>query len=217
MQFCALATGAKTKSPQASGQKSSWHALCVSSTKGPDNFAGQITKDIMMTHRKFLWPAMLCTAVLVAGCDRTESTTNKDTLGEKVDRAGDQLANDVEQVRHDADRKLDAMEDKIDTGLDKAARKFEESADTARANAAVTGEKLGDKLSDSSLTVKTKSVLIADPDLSALKIEVDTTNGVVTLRGDVASSAAVEKASLVVKAIDGVVGVDNQLRVDPAG
>ncbi len=170
-----------------------------------------------MRHPKLLWPVILCTAALAVGCDRAEPTTDQATLGEKVDRAGEKLAREVGEVRDDADRGLDAMGEKLETGLDKAAQKVEESANTARVNAAQTGERLGDKLSDSSLTVKTKSALIADPDLSALKIAVDTTNGVVTLRGDVASAAAVKKAGIVAKAIDGVVAVDNQLRVNPAG
>ena len=165
-----------------------------------------------MKHPKYIWSVILCGAVLAAGCDRAERNDN-DTLGEKVDRAGDKIAHEAAEVGDAADRGLDATGRKIDAGIASAEQSVERAADRA----AEQGEEWGDKLSDSSLTVKTKSALIADPDLSALKIDVDTKNGVVTLRGEVASSAAADKASMVVKGIDGVVSVDNQLRIGPAG
>lgn len=175
-----------------------------------------------MKHSKTLGPviAIVCSTALAIGCDRADDNT----LGQDVDRTGDRIARESAEIRDSADSGLDAMGQRTEATVenaadrtDTAANRIEESADTARANVAAEGGELGAELSDSSLTVKTKAALIGDPDLSALRIDVDTRNGVVTLRGEAASPAAVEKATMLVKGIDGVVGVDNQLRIDPAG
>jgi hyperosmotically inducible protein len=69
---------------------------------------------------------------------------------------------------------------------------------------------------DSTITAKVKSAIIAEPDLSALDIKVNTDNGVVTLTGSVDNSQKVQKAAQVAQAIDGVKSVNNQLSVKSA-
>jgi len=162
-----------------------------------------------MRYQNFIWPAAVLGVALVAGCDRA----NNDTLGDKVDRTGDQISREAAEIRQDTARATDSMDRKLDNTMDSVGRK----TDAMQESAARAGDKLDSKLSDAGITVKAKSALIADPDLSGLQINVDTSNGVVTLQGDAKSSAAIERASSVVRAIEGVVSIDNQLRVDPAG
>ncbi|MBJ6983286.1 BON domain-containing protein [Luteimonas sp. MC1750] len=61
---------------------------------------------------------------------------------------------------------------------------------------------------DTWITTKVKASLLADEDVAGLEIDVKTVNGVVTLRGDVASKAQVEEARRIASGIEGVVEVD---------
>jgi hyperosmotically inducible protein len=61
---------------------------------------------------------------------------------------------------------------------------------------------------DAWITAKVKGELALADDVSATKINVDTTNGVVTLKGRVGSKAEADKAVEVAKRVDGVKKVD---------
>ena len=52
-----------------------------------------------------------------------------------------------------------------------------------KADANNAADKAGTAIEDSTITAKVKTALIADPDVKGLKIDVDTKNGVVTLKG----------------------------------
>ena len=73
--------------------------------------------------------------------------------------------------------------------------------------------KPGDQTADPSITVSVKSALAADPNLSAIKIDVDTKDGVVTLKGPAPDQAAVTRATELAGKSKGVKSVNNQLRV----
>ena len=70
-------------------------------------------------------------------------------------------------------------------------------------------------ITDAGITAKVKTRLLADPDVSGLRIDVDTRDGIVTLSG-MASSAA-EKAHAVELAgkVDNVTRVEDRLTVRP--
>jgi hyperosmotically inducible periplasmic protein len=68
-------------------------------------------------------------------------------------------------------------------------------------------------MGDAGITAAIKSNLAADSELSALKIDVDTANGRVTLKGSAPTAAAAERAVTMAKAVTGVTSVDNQLTV----
>lgn len=75
------------------------------------------------------------------------------------------------------------------------------------------GENVGDKISDASITAKVKTAIVAKPGLNAMQIDVDTVNGVVTLKGTVDSPQLLENATKVAQTVEGVKAVDNQLTV----
>jgi hyperosmotically inducible protein len=58
-----------------------------------------------------------------------------------------------------------------------------------------------------------KSKLIVAPDVKALDVNVDTYEGVVSLRGNVHSAAQRAAAERVARTVKGVKGVRNQLQV----
>jgi hyperosmotically inducible protein len=71
-----------------------------------------------------------------------------------------------------------------------------------------------DRTTDAAITYAVKTQFLADPGVSGLKINVDTDDGVVTLRGNVKSMAEADKASAIARQSSGVKSVVNDLRVD---
>ena len=67
------------------------------------------------------------------------------------------------------------------------------------------------KVDDMAITASVASGLAKDAELSAIKIDVDTKNGKVTLYGPAPSAAARDRATTIAKSIKGVSSVDNKL------
>jgi osmotically-inducible protein OsmY len=88
-------------------------------------------------------------------------------------------------------------------------------ADSLAAAAETPGvaAKAGDDRSDSALTTRVKAVLLGEKNLKSLPISVESTDGVVTLSGDVVSSAQAERAVDVTKHVEGVKGVHDALEL----
>ena len=66
---------------------------------------------------------------------------------------------------------------------------------------------------DAGITVAVNAALAGDPKLSALKIDVDTSNGRVELKGTAPDDSSRRRASDLARAVKGVVAVDNRLVV----
>ena len=91
---------------------------------------------------------------------------------------------------------------------------------------ATTGTKAGGSAStsaskeggspDALITTKIKAEHAKDKDVSATKISVDTTNGVVTLGGTAKSKAEADKAVMLAKNVKGVTSVKNNIKVEAA-
>jgi hyperosmotically inducible periplasmic protein len=71
----------------------------------------------------------------------------------------------------------------------------------------------GEKVDDAAITAKVNASLAKDKDLSAIRIDVDTQDGVVTLSGLAPSASAKEHASEVAHKVAGVHSVNNQLTI----
>jgi hyperosmotically inducible protein len=68
---------------------------------------------------------------------------------------------------------------------------------------------------DSAITAKIKSRLATDSDTSAIRISVETKDGVVTLTGNVPNDTEKTKAETLAKNTDGVKRVQNEIKVNP--
>ena len=86
-------------------------------------------------------------------------------------------------------------------------------AGDAAAKPAGAMEKTGDYIGDSALTAKVKAALLAEKNLKSLPISVESTEGVVTLSGEVVSSAQIKQAVDVTEHVGGVTDVHNSLKV----
>ncbi len=137
------------------------------------------------------------------------------TLSGEVDTAGAkaravELARDTEGVQSVVDNTMIKAGVTPPGGMDDAAQaKVGEEAREAKPGAENAAEATG----DAAITAKVKSKFLADTSIAGLKIDVDTTNNVVTLSGTVTSAAERARAVSVAKGTDGVKSVVNKLKV----
>ena len=146
-------------------------------------------------------PAMTMTAVVLAslalaGCGR------RDDL--QMARANEQVA-----VVHGEPNAADAAA-KASRDAAEATRQAAAEAKEAAKNAA---DQATNKVADALITTSVNAELAKDPKLSALRIDVDTDNGRVALRGTAPDVAAKDRATQLASNVKGVVSVDNQLEV----
>lgn len=129
--------------------------------------------------------------LLLAACGQKEEAT----VGEKIDGA---IAN-TEQAAQEAQQEMQAAAGDMKREGEQAAQAV---ADTA---------------ADATITTKVKAALAADDQLSALRIEVDTVAGVVSLTGPAPNAEAADRATVLAKAVEGVTAVQNKLVVERKG
>lgn len=103
------------------------------------------------------------------------------------------------------------------TGIDDKAAEIKDRAgdtvDSAQKKAGDAADRAGEVLGDAAITTAVKSKFLADTSVSGMKIDVDTTNGVVTLQGTVPSAAEKRRAVELAKETTGVKSVRDQLKV----
>jgi osmotically-inducible protein OsmY len=77
----------------------------------------------------------------------------------------------------------------------------------------MTGQTAGQLVDDSTITASVKAKLVGDKAANLTRIEVDTTNQVVTLNGVVESADQRTKAEQLARQVNGVKSVKNNLQV----
>ncbi len=92
---------------------------------------------------------------------------------------------------------------------------YEKNKETYSQEAKRLGRKIGTGLDDGWLWVKARFDLAAADDLRDSTINVDVDNAMVTLSGTVATAEQKAKAGTIAKAVEGVKGVKNLLKVAP--
>ena len=103
------------------------------------------------------------------------------------------------QNREAAKEQVDKAESKLPTAEERAQNR----------------EKVSSTAASATLTTKVKTALASDAGLSTMaNINVDSNNGVVTLKGKVDSADAKKKAGEIAKKVDGVKSVKNELRIE---
>ena len=116
---------------------------------------------------------------------------------------------DQAEARRNADQTVAQAEQKTSQMANDASKQMDKAKSSMREGAA----KAKDKVSDAVITTSVKAEIAKDPDLSALKINVDTDNGHVALRGSAPTPEARDHATALASGVKGVVGVDNELHV----
>jgi osmotically-inducible protein OsmY len=111
---------------------------------------------------------------------------------------------------------IDAGVAKTEQAAKDAGNAMKEASKDAQASGSQASTTMGEKIDDVTITATVSTGLAKDPDLSAIKINVDTKDGVVTLNGPAPSAAAKDKATDIAKQVKGVSSVNNQLVVKPS-
>ena len=81
--------------------------------------------------------------------------------------------------------------------------------------ATACGKTVGETIDDATITTRVKTAFINDPVVGALRIDVDTFKGVVTLSGRVKSKDEEQKAVALARQIRGVTEVKSTLQIEP--
>ena len=150
-------------------------------------------------------------SALVLGLAACSKTEDNQTAGQKLDNAIERTENAADQAKADADRAAanasQTMNNAAENAKD-AAKDMADATKNAASNVAAAADAAG-------TTAKVNAALVGDPELSALKINVDTKDGAVVLQGEAPSQSAKDRATDLAKAVEGVTSVDNQLTVKP--
>ena len=76
------------------------------------------------------------------------------------------------------------------------------------------GKTVGETIDDATITARVKTALLNDPQVGGLKIDVDTTLGIVTMSGVVKSRGEEQRAVQLARQVPGVRDVKSTLQVD---
>ncbi len=139
--------------------------------------------------------AAVMAAFVLAGCDKGDTST-----------AANDMIKQTEQKAKELNSQASLQTSRAVGGVKEATRDLAQDAKRA-------GNEVADKVSDAVITTSVKAELVRDPNLSALKIDVDTDAGRVVLKGSAPSSSARDQAVRLAQGVKGVVSVDNQLEV----
>lgn len=135
------------------------------------------------------------------------------------------------RLQKDADLKNNQIDVKVDNGVATLKGNVDNEAERAKAAALarvsgvtrvddqleVGSKGLKNAVTDTALTTKLKGQFVADEALRGSDVSVTTNNGVVTLTGTVPSAAVRQKAVDMARNSDGVMRVDDKLRVVTPG
>ena len=106
----------------------------------------------------------------------------------------------------------DKTRDARDASKDAAAR-ADDKTDAAQRKAGDAADRAGEVVGDAAITAAVKSKFLADPNVSGLKIDVDTQNGVVVLRGTLPNATEKRRAVQLARETTGVKSVKDNLKI----
>jgi hyperosmotically inducible periplasmic protein len=169
-----------------------------------------------------LWLALA--GGLLTACDndsRESVETEKDAQGKTTIHVdGDEVERELDQAGDKVGRGLDQAGEQLERAGDEVARGAEQVAEGAeQVGAAIergaerVETEVGPVLDDAGITARIKSRLIADPEIKAFQIDVDTVDGRVALNGKVSSAEQRSQAEHLARGTQGVRQVVNLIQV----
>ncbi len=148
----------------------------------------------------------VCAAVLLiaalTACEKKLPADPPKTAGQKLD-----------SVIEKTNEKMGDISNKVGAQMDKASDAVSKSVSSVALDVDKGANKAGDALSDAAITTSINADLLKDPELSVIKIDVDTKAGKVTLNGLTPNETARIRAGKIAAAVKGVTTVNNYLTV----
>ena len=142
-------------------------------------------------------------ALATTGCSKRDDTQ---AAADQAKQTATDAANSAKTAAADATAAAKTAAADATVAAKDAAAKAEDATKTAAAQAA-------NKVDDAVITSAVNAALAKDPQLSALRINVDTDAGRVALKGTAPDAASKDRATALASAVKGVVSVDNQLTI----
>lgn len=154
--------------------------------------------------------AVSALALGLSACgQREDATLGQRNQGSPVERSQPSAAD----TRTNADSTMAGGSSNGSTGPAPGAAPGTATDSTVGGAARDTAQKAMDTVDDATITAQVSAGLARDPDLSATRIDVDTRNGVVTLKGPAGNAAAKQRAETIARGVKGVTSVSNELQV----
>jgi hyperosmotically inducible protein len=167
------------------------------------------------TQRKSLLAVSAAALVLgLAACDRADERTaaTHESATSQTEVARDSRAQTRETAREAREETREAARETRKDAREATATAGA-SMDRAAQDTRAMGAAAANKVDDASITAKVNAALAADKELSALRVDVDTRDGVVTLSGPAPTAGAKERAAELALKVKGVASVNNQLTI----
>ena len=155
---------------------------------------------LFTARRQFRQLALIGSLISLVGLTACDKNSDGQTVGQKLDSA---VVN-VEQKAIEA--KIKAA-----TSLTTAGDAIKDATQNAEVSGSKTVASISNQVDDAAITASIAAGFAKDADLSAIKIDVDTKNGSVTLYGPAPTATARDRATAIAKSIKGVTSVDNKL------
>jgi hyperosmotically inducible periplasmic protein len=160
---------------------------------------------------------------LDAAIDRTQQkiAAAGDKASQQLSQAGDKTMEKLSQAGQKTEAALSTAGEKIAEKTNEAVSAVKSSTGTTEVTAGTTEPAAAQpaqtsRVNDAAITASIKTDFLKDPDLSVLKIDVDTRAGVVTLNGLAGNEPARQRAEKMAGAVKGVREVRNFLVVKRA-
>ena len=169
----------------------------------------------MQPQRKNLL-AVAAAALLLAitACDSADdrtAATHESATSRTVPAANESRA-PVREAARETRKETRQAAAGTDAAMERAARDTR-AMGAAAAGASQTSGAVTRTIDDASITAQVSAALAGDKELRALRIDVDTRDGVVTLSGPAPTASAKERAAEVAHKVQGVESVNNQLTI----
>ena len=174
---------------------------------------------------------LVATLMFIAGCNNSQDAAQaaKTTVGTAIDdtvvtaKVKSALLSDADVKSFDLKVETRKGEVQLSGFVDNQAQ-VDRAIATTRSVEGVTGVEnkialktgtatVGNKVDDGIITAKVKSALLSDPNVKSLDINVTTRKGEVQLSGFVDSQTQIDQAMALVKDVEGVARIDNELSI----
>ncbi|MES2360573.1 MAG: BON domain-containing protein [Pseudomonadota bacterium] len=160
------------------------------------------TSTPFISRRPALALTTACSLVLLLALGACGKKDEGQTVGQQLDSAVAKTEQAAAEAKAKAESSMAKAGESIKDETQKAAASGQKAADSVTAT-----------VDDMAITTSISAALAKDSELSAIRIDVDTKNGRVTLSGPAPTSAARDKAETIAKGVKGVSSVDNKLVV----
>ena len=149
-------------------------------------------------------------ALALSACSKQD---DERTAGQKLDSAVATAEQRTEQAKTEIKQEMAEAKASTEATADKLGQKMDNATDNMAAKVENASDKVAATVADAAITASVNAELAKDDKLSALKINVDTVGGAVSLRGSAPDALSRDRATRLAAAVKGVTRVDNQLEV----